>query len=246
MLLAQLEQSDYTRLESQVGEIDRFLGPGDKFRFSCDRSGTCCENRVDNPILLSPYDAHRLEQRLDLGTSDFIDLYAERFAGAESHLPGLALGFVGSDGSGNKCPFLEESGCGVYQARPLVCRLYPVGRIVDRDLRSYFFLAKTPEHCGAGCGRERSIETWLKETEVKDYLEWNDRFHSLFMEIDYEKLQSGHWKWRSLLGMFLYDFDRAEDQIGDDPMIASCLAREDGRLHASYCAAERLIETMLK
>jgi len=243
--LSILDKDTYSSIEDRFGEIERFLGPGDKFKFTCDRSGRCCRNRTDNSIILSPHDSYRLQQNLELGSADFTELYAQRVLGADSHLPMLLLRFQRSGHRENKCPFLESSGCTVYQDRPLVCRMYPVGRMVDRDMKSYFFLTKAAEYCKLGRGKEYTIEQWLEETGSEPYCNWNDRFSSLYMEMDYEKFRALPRRYKATLGRFLYEFDQLENVLADDPVVSRYLAKRDGRLHASYHAAKTLIERMM-
>ena len=47
------------------------------------------------------------------------------------------------------CGFLGEAGCTVHPDRPLVCRLYPLGRAVAPD-RTETFAALTPDPETAG------------------------------------------------------------------------------------------------
>jgi uncharacterized protein len=69
-------------------------------------------------IQVNPYEVLRLARGLGLSTGDFIDRFvdADRVA--------LRRSAVGT------CVFLGDSGCTVHADRPLVCRLYPLGRIV--------------------------------------------------------------------------------------------------------------------
>jgi len=180
-LIDKLDDETLQKFQGRFGEIERFLEAGDTFRFTCDRSGKCCKDRVDNPILLSPYDVHRLRTSLSLSSRQFSDRFGQQILGADSQLPIMLLDFEWTGKKHNKCPFLMSYGCKVYEDRPLVCRLYPVGRMVDADMNSYFFLTKTANYCRLGCGKEHTIEQWLEEAEVEPYFEWNDRFNSLYI-----------------------------------------------------------------
>ena len=212
-LLDRLDEETYSEIEEKFGGIDRFLGPGDTFQFTCDKSGKCCKNRFDNPILLSPYDVHRLRQNLNISSSEFADQFGMKILGSESQLPIMLLDFEWTSRNRNKCPFLRSYGCKVYKDRPLVCRMYPVGRAIDRDMSSYFFLTKVADYCKLGQGKEHAVEQWLDEAEVEPYFEWNDRFHSLFMEMDHKKYKSLGLPYKGAFGDILYDVDGTLNSI---------------------------------
>jgi Fe-S-cluster containining protein len=86
------------------------------FGFSCNRCLQCCR---DKKIQVNPYEIARLAARLGISTTVFIAEHTD--AG------GVHLRF---DDEG-ACVFLDAQGCSVHEDRPLVCRLYPLGRHLD-------------------------------------------------------------------------------------------------------------------
>ncbi len=80
--------------------------------FACARCGACCAHQA---IQLNPWEVWRLARQLGLATGEFIARHTDN--------AGLFLRF-GSDG---RCGFLTPIGCAVHPARPLACRLYPLG-----------------------------------------------------------------------------------------------------------------------
>ena len=89
--------------------------PGETpFSYDCMRCKRCCHDKL---IQVNPYETARMARRLGLSTSQFIQTYLEE---------GVYLRRV-DEGA---CVFLGTSGCGVHADRPLVCRLYPLGRHV--------------------------------------------------------------------------------------------------------------------
>jgi Fe-S-cluster containining protein len=215
VLLRKLNENTLADIESKFAQIDRFLGPGDTFRFTCDRSGKCCRDRFENPILLSPYDVHRLRNNLKIPSRQFAAKFGCKIFGSESQLPIMLLDFEQQGKNHNKCPFLMSYGCKVYEDRPLVCRLYPVGRVVDTDMNSFFFLTKVAEYCKLGTGKEHTIEEWLEEAEVEPYFQWNDRFNSLYMEMDHKKYKALELPYKAAFGDILYHPDVVAQRLPD-------------------------------
>jgi len=241
--LEKLDEETLSKIEKQFGGIDRFLGPGDTFKFTCDKSGRCCKDRFDNPILLSPYDAFRLQKNLNLSSSDFARKFGRKISGADSQLPIMLLEYQQSGNNHNKCPFLRSYGCRVYEDRPLVCRMYPVGRITDEDMNYYFFLTKTADYCQLGKGKEHSIEQWLEETRVEPYFEWNDRFNSLFLEMDHEKYKALPVQYKAALGDILYHPDSVVKLI---PEIQDYEDADNGLLEIGHYFARLFVEKHMK
>lgn len=96
--------------------LDVLPGRGTPFSYSCAGCGRCCH---DKRIQVGPYEVARIAQLLSLSTTEVLERYTDE---------GSALRFV--DGA---CVFLAGQGCSVHDARPLVCRLYPLGRIALPD-----------------------------------------------------------------------------------------------------------------
>lgn len=228
-------------LKTKIGCLERFLGPGDTFKFTCDRSGRCCQDRFEDHIILSPYDVLRLRKNLQIDSVEFSEKYAIKILGADSQLPIMLLDFEERNENKNKCPFLDPKGCAVYEDRPHVCRLYPVGRFIDMEFNSYYFLSKTGEHCKAGSGKEYTIEEWLEKIEIGSYLDWNDKFNSLLMKMDHAKYRSLGMAYKTALGDILYDLDSMLTDISNGQPREQNLSDEE-MLRISYDLAKSYIE----
>jgi Fe-S-cluster containining protein len=90
------------------------------FGYLCRRCLNCCHAKH---IQLNPYEVARLARNRGVSTTEFRQRYT--FEGA-----GVALSQTGDDAA---CVFLGPEGCEVHPDRPLVCRLYPLGRHVDAE-----------------------------------------------------------------------------------------------------------------
>ncbi|SRR5579875_136093 len=89
------------------------------FGYVCRRCSRCCRNKL---IQVNPYEIARLARRRGQSTGEF--RAASTDDGAGNYLRRTA------DGA---CVFLGPEGCTVHSDRPLVCRLYPLGRRVTAD-----------------------------------------------------------------------------------------------------------------
>ncbi len=105
----------------------RQLGPDDTFQFGC-HSKLACFTRccADVNIFLTPVDVLNLARKLSITTGEFLERHAIIPITKELQLPVVVLR-MGEEPE-KRCPFVnDDNGCGVYEARPWSCRMYPVG-----------------------------------------------------------------------------------------------------------------------
>ncbi len=119
------------------------------FRFSCFPGiscfNACCKN-ID--ITLTPYDIVRLRACLAVESREFVGRYTVPFEMDHHGLPGLKLM---TKPATKECVFLGESGCTVYEDRPVSCRYYALGSMGVKatdagEVEDRYFLVKEP-HC---------------------------------------------------------------------------------------------------
>lgn len=106
----------------------------DSLPLTCSRSGTCCHGKNVN---LNPWELACLAEEKKLSPKEFRDLYSD--------FGGIRLKFDGSPGwnSESACSqYSTDSGCRVHKGRPLVCRLYPLGRQKQNDFHQYIYQGK--------------------------------------------------------------------------------------------------------
>lgn len=109
-----------------------------------------------------------MARHLGISTTEFLALHADN--------GGTTLRF-GADG---RCGFLTGSGCKVHPRRPLVCRLYPLGRATDGAGDEKFALFPKEEGCEAEFGTDGTIEGFLESQGVAPYIEWSVRYGQLY------------------------------------------------------------------
>jgi Fe-S-cluster containining protein len=135
------------------------------FSFSCRVCGRCCHGKI---IMAGPHEVLSMARLLGIRTTEFLALY--------SNNGGTTLR---SEADG-RCVFLTPAGCRVHPRRPLVCRLYPLGRKIDgTGLERFAFYSLQPD-CEARAGREGTVETFLESQGVAPYLDWARRYGELY------------------------------------------------------------------
>lgn len=103
----------------------------DVLPLTCSRSGTCCHGKRVN---INPWELFRLSEAKGINPREFRDSFCE--------YGGIRLKFNGeSRWKGMPACSLYESGfgCSAHPGRPLVCRLYPLGRQILNEEQLYIY-----------------------------------------------------------------------------------------------------------
>jgi hypothetical protein len=173
--------------------------------------------------MAGPHEILGMSRVLEIGTTEFLSLYSDN--------GGTTLR---SEADG-RCVFLTPAGCRVHPRRPLVCRLYPLGRSTDERGEERFAVFPHQAECEAIVGSDGTVGSFLESQGVGPYLGWSRRYGELY---------------RRMIG--LLDRLDGEGEL-DVPADAEVPAPEDGpaRTHLSswqdidaslteYCAAKGL------
>lgn len=166
-----------TRMEEIVNAIEHNkLAADDSFRFHCTQCGECCINRED--ILLTPLDLFRIANERKLSLKEFIGQYCELYIGPDSHFPIIRLK---PRGSIKRCPLLKNRRCSVHKAKPAMCAMFPIGRVIafpedktasDAPVIEYFYM--NPE-CGDNA-RRQTVREWFDSFGIplndNFFIEW--------------------------------------------------------------------------
>ena len=206
-------------LEKAIGNEYTVAGLDDTFNFSCSRCNNCCKHRPGEggftiPHLL-PYDIIRLSRSLNITTTEFLDRYAEfdQLDWPPIRLP--ILKFIG-DEQEMRCPFLDDSGCSVHEDKPMICRLYPLGKST-LEAETLILLPKRLKHCLGGSGREHTVREWLEESGVLHHFK-HDKLWDLIFSMDIEKFHSLPQEYQDTFYVALYDFDQLLAKYGGDDL----------------------------
>lgn len=139
-----------------------------RFSYRCRACCRCCHNKL---IQLNPYEIARLAKHLGISTGEFIANYMT------ADKPYLLFP------QNNACIFLGEQGCTVHGDRPLVCRLYPLGRhLTGEGVERFSKIQPHPRSEGIYAG-DGTVEDFLNSQGVSEYLRAADRYLQLFYRI---------------------------------------------------------------
>ena len=120
----------------------------EKFGYVCRACSRCCQHKV---IQVNPYEVARLARLKGIATGAFRAAFTENGQGA----------ILRRTADTDTCVFLEQGGCSVHSDRPLVCRLYPLGRHVAADgTERWVHVAPHPESAGV-YSREGTIADYI-------------------------------------------------------------------------------------
>jgi len=207
----------------------------DTFCFFCHPDIACFNNCCgDLNQFLSPYDILRLKNRLKLSSQQFLEKFTECHIGPRTGLPVVSLKM--SANNGLKCPFVNRTGCTVYEDRPGACRTYPLGRIAarkpgEKECKESYFLIREPHCLGFSEETKWTINEWKKSQALETYNRMND----LMMDIVGLKNRSTKRRLSEeeidLFCMACYDLDRFKDFVFKKRLWEnSCVSNDLGEL----------------
>jgi Fe-S-cluster containining protein len=151
----------------------------DELPLTCTRSGTCCHGKT---VRLNPWELARLAEAKGLTPRAFRDQYCD--------LGGIVLRFDGPRGW-KELPACSQYapglGCSVHAGRPLVCRLYPLGRQKQGGERSYLYQG-SEFPCLEGCPGvldlpRLSVAAYIEAQDVKRFEAAQDAYLEVMQEL---------------------------------------------------------------
>jgi len=218
------------RIREPKREIEFLAGRKACFRFECKACGRCCGEYT---IVLTPYDIIRLRRATGRKTMELIregivrvtrmpfkkafgfgpvaDIFEMFGVSQNDTVPVALLGFgIDADGK-SACRFLSEAQdgkrlCAIYEHRPGMCRLHPLGCATIGGRRNWFFRRPL---CDSSEGAPQTVEGWLKASRMRPFLSANARYLRWMRELldDPENLRKiTERRWRAL-EQILFDFD---------------------------------------
>ena len=144
----------------------------DTLPLTCSRRGTCC---FGNQVLLNPWELACLAAEKGISPRQFRDSFCD--------LGGTRLMFNGDTGwMGKKAcgMYVHNFGCSLHVARPLACRLYPIGRQIQSAQVHYMYEGRQFP-CLSGCPEV----TTLPHITVFNYLQGQQT-------LSFEQAQDGY------------------------------------------------------
>lgn len=173
--------------------------------------------------MAGPHEILGMSRVLGIGTTEFLSLYSDN--------GGTTLR-AEDDG---RCVFLTASGCRVHPRRPLVCRLYPLGRTTNERGVERFAVFPAQPDCEAEVGHDGTVSSFLESQGVGPYLEWSRRYGELYRRM------VGILEWLDVVGKVDAPADAEVPAPEKKPARAHLSSWQDiDASLAEYCAAKGL------
>jgi Fe-S-cluster containining protein len=140
-----------------AGAEARILAESDSLELSCGVYGcssNCCTKSA--PIILNPYEIALICGESGMTYEDLLDLVDTGRA------KGFPLVMLPRDPA---CHFWTGKGCRIYNARPLACRLYPLGRVFDNNA-SYIVRPELNICSGLSGSPAKTVADYLRDQDT--------------------------------------------------------------------------------
>lgn len=166
--------------ECDINDISdgRLYGLNDMVKvdtLGCAGCHKCCTG-MGNSIVLDPYDVYLLKRTTKKGLQDLLNEgYIELNMVDGLILPNLKMNEKGG------CSFLNEQGrCCIHEARPGICRLFPLGRVYDGQGFSYFI---QKDECIKDNKAKIKLKKWIDVVAANENYEYICRWHYFIRDI---------------------------------------------------------------
>lgn len=134
----------------------------------CQGCSVCCHG-MGTSIVLDPLDIHSLTSYLGKSMEELLSCALEL-----NVVDGIILPNLSMKGQEEACSFLNSEGrCSIHEARPGICRLFPLGRFYDNNTFQYFLQVQE-------CEKNRTkvkVKKWLDIPNLKAYEEYISTWH---------------------------------------------------------------------
>lgn len=159
--------------------MNKFLQIRDSLPLTCSRTGTCCHG---NQVFLNPWELRRLATEKQMDVRDFSAQFCD--------WKGIRLKFDGLPDQRNKksCNlYIPKIGCSIHEARPLACRLFPLGRQVQAGEVTYLYQGNQFP-CLEGCSEVNqlpflTVEAYLKGQQVATFEQAQDAYLEMMQNL---------------------------------------------------------------
>jgi Fe-S-cluster containining protein len=158
-----------------AGQDARVLSESDTLSLSCGVNGcdsNCCTKSA--PIVLNPYELALICREACMSYEDLLDVVDTGRA------KGFPLVMLPRDPA---CHFFSGRGCRIYRARPLACRLYPLGRVFDHG-KSHIVLPELNVCSGLSSSSGSTVSDYLRDHDAELHIEMADRWIEFVSEIE--------------------------------------------------------------
>ena len=126
------------------------------FSYTCGACSRCCRDKI---IRVNPYEVARLAKNRQMSTTEFHSRYT------------TANGTTLKQTADGACVFLTPRGCDVHPDRPLVCRLYPLGRRVTAEGQERFYELSPHPQTEGRYGTNGTVQDFLDHQGAQSYVD---------------------------------------------------------------------------
>ena len=152
---------------------------------NCEGCSDCCRDRAEM-ITLDAYDIRLLKSHLNISFSGLLN---EELV-VLSVVDGIVLPCLGKKDNADECIFLDENGrCSIHEARPGICRMFPLARVYHEDGSFSYFMQ--PGECTRNNGVKIRISKWLGYDNIKEYEKAVREYHDALRRLRARCSQAG-------------------------------------------------------
>ena len=142
----------------------------------CTGCSACC-HQMESTIVLDPYDMWRMYTMRAMTLEDLLDGHASLTV-----VDGLVLPVLSMTGEYEACTFLDGNGrCSIHDARPGICRLFPLGRNYEGGECRYLI---QPKERARGKAEVR-IRSWLDTPDLPLYEKYILDWHGFLEQMEH-------------------------------------------------------------
>lgn len=142
----------------------------------CKGCSDCCRG-MGTSIILDPYDVYRMSGGLSLSFEQMLNSSIEL-----NVVDGIILPNLKMNGKDESCMFLNEAGrCSIHKVRPGICRLFPLGRIYEKDSFQYFIQVY---ECSNKNRTKVKVKKWIDTPNTNEYENYIMDWHNLLMDLE--------------------------------------------------------------
>ena len=153
---------------------EQLLNSSDMAKVGCNQCtgcSSCCKDRAE-AISLDAYDINLLKKHLNLS---FEGLLANGLINL-TVIDGIVLPALSKKRTADECIFLNSDGkCKIHEARPGICRMFPLARLYHEDGSFSYFLQEG--ECEQPTGVKIKISKWLGYPDIRGYELEVRRYH---------------------------------------------------------------------
>jgi Fe-S-cluster containining protein len=151
------------------------LEPADQVQLACGTAGcssNCCMNGPH--IILNPYEIALICRAAGMSYEDLLDIVET------DRVNGFPLVMLPRDPA---CHFWTERGCRIYGARPLACRLFPLGRVFENG-HSFIILPDRNRCTGLVPAPVRRLVDYLREQDTETQVSMADAWIAFVTDME--------------------------------------------------------------